>query len=355
MKKNLFYLFTIAILLIIFVIIQEITFKNISKYFADKKSYNLIKKYINETNHIRSHVDYSICNETNKPQCLLFNEISNKKNDMTVYINGDSWAEGFRIVDLTTNIFSNFSNENNVNIILAGTTSYSFSPMLSQLRILNRDWNINPDIIVSIFDQTDIGDELCRYKDYRLITSAGDIIVKKFNRKDLHEVYNYTRFLDRHEIFYSNDYKFIKILKLINLYIENRKIIPLKPKCSFDNIQKYLIEPLSLEDRLYIENMINQYLEKVFGYNKVKKLLLVTHPHKQHFKGIYKLDLGDIVENVVIKSPYKKKITLINFTKNKIINLDDFLADDPASHLNYERGYFKYATHILDTLKKEIN
>ena len=70
---------------------------------------NLIKKYIDETNHVRSHVDYSICNENNKPQCLLFNKITNLESKKTIYINGDSWAEGLRIVDLAENIFSKFS------------------------------------------------------------------------------------------------------------------------------------------------------------------------------------------------------------------------------------------------------
>ncbi len=355
MKKSIFYLITLTIILIIFFFIQEKSFEYLSKHFAEEKSYNLIKKYINETNHVRSHVDYSICNENNKPQCLLFNKIANNNSSKTVYINGDSWAEGLRIVDLRENTFSKFSKKNNVEIIFAGTTSYSFSPMLSQLRILNRDWDINPNIIVSIFDQTDIGDELCRYKDYREISSTGDIIVKKFGKNDLDEVYNYQHFLDRHKIFYSDDLKFIKILKLFKQQIKKKKRIQSKPKCTFDVIQKYLTKPLLAEDQRYIEDVINQYLEKVFQYDSVDKLLIVTHPHKQHFQGVYKLDIGDIIEKVVGKSFFKEKITLINFTKKNLLNLNDFIVDDPASHLKYKISYPKYASHILELLEKEIN
>ena len=227
--------------------------------------------------------------------------------------------------------------------------------MLSQLRILNRDWGINPDIIISIFDQTDIGDELCRYKNYRVISASGDIIVKKFEKNSIDEVYNYSHFLDRHKIFYSNDLKFIKIIKLLNQQIKKKKSIKSKPKCSFDVIQNYLKKPLSIEDKKYLEDMVNQYIKNVFQYHTVDKLIIVTHPHKQHFQGIYKLDIGDIIEKVVEESNYKEKIILINFTKKNILNINDFIADDPASHLKYKISYPKYASHILEILEKEIN
>ena len=353
MKKSIFYLIALLSMIIIFFLIQEVSFKYLSKHFADEKSYNLIKKYINETNHVRSHVDYSYCNENNKPQCLLFNKITITESKKTIYINGDSWAEGLRIVDLQENIFSKFASKNNIDIIFAGITSYSFSPMLSQLRILNRDWGINPDIIISIFDQTDIGDELCRYKDHRVITPAGDIIVNKFGDTHKHEVYNYSHFLDRHNIFYSNDFKFIKLAKLIILQIKKKKEIILKPKCSFDVIQDYLIKPLSEQDKIYIQNIVEKYFEKVFQSPKIKKLLIVTHPHKQHFQDIYKLDIGDIIENVVNKSSYASKIVLINFNKINLLKYNDFIVEDPASHLK-TMSYSKYIEYILKKLEDEI-
>ena len=101
--------------------------------------------------------------------------------------------------------------------------------------------------------------------------------------------------------------------------------------------------------------MINQYIDKVFQYRTVDKLLIVTHPHKQHFQGVYKLDIGDIIEKVAKESYYKEKITLINFTKKNLLNLNDFIVDDPASHLKYKISYPKYASYILEVLEKEIN
>ena len=67
------------------------------------------------------------------------------------------------------------------------------------------------------------------------------------------------------------------------------------------------------------------------------------------------MDIGDIIEKVVGKSFFKEKITLINFTKKNLLNLNDFIVDDPASHLKYKISYPKYASHILELLEKEIN
>ena len=45
--------------------------------------------------------------------------------------------------------------------VLAGTGSYSPSVMTSQLHLLQRnDFNFDPDFLIAIIDQTDIGDEL---------------------------------------------------------------------------------------------------------------------------------------------------------------------------------------------------
>ena len=36
--------------------------------------------------------------------------------------------------------------------------------MTSQLHLLRNDFNFNPEFLIAIIDQTDIGDELCRYR-----------------------------------------------------------------------------------------------------------------------------------------------------------------------------------------------
>ena len=49
--------------------------------------------------------------------------------------------------------------------------------MTSQLNLLRNDFNFNPDFLIAVIDQTDIGDELCRYKNLRKRVQ-GKIIVE---------------------------------------------------------------------------------------------------------------------------------------------------------------------------------
>ena len=53
------------------------------------------------------------------------------------------------------------SKKKKIGLINSGTTSYSPSLMQIQFDILEKDFNIKPNIIISYIDQTDIGDELC--------------------------------------------------------------------------------------------------------------------------------------------------------------------------------------------------
>ena len=48
--------------------------------------------------------------------------------------------------------------------------------MTAQQYILKKDLNINPDILIVYIDQTDIGDELCRYKD-NIYNNDGNLFI----------------------------------------------------------------------------------------------------------------------------------------------------------------------------------
>ena len=60
---------------------------------------------------------------------------------------------------------------------MAGTSSYSPSLMSAQLNAIRSQFGELPETIVAIIDQTDLGDELCRYKDLRDIIN-GKVIVR---------------------------------------------------------------------------------------------------------------------------------------------------------------------------------
>ena len=64
-----------------------------------------------------------------------------------------------------------------------------------QFTILEKDFDIKPDIIVVYVDQTDIGDEFCRYRNLRVIDETGNLIKVPYedfpiykNPFNLHEI-----------------------------------------------------------------------------------------------------------------------------------------------------------------------
>ena len=89
------------------------------------------------------------------------NEYSSARSK-NILIQGDSWAERASSVG-AYNYLKKESKKNNLGLINAGISSYSPSPMSIQLFILRKDFNIFPNTIVAIIDQTDIADEIYRY------------------------------------------------------------------------------------------------------------------------------------------------------------------------------------------------
>ena len=127
-------------------------------YTRDKNSFNkLIGKSNSTEGHIKSNDSiyfYTVISDFN------INKTEN------ILIQGDSWAEVLNKKETFLNL-DEFSKINNLGLINAGITSFSPSPMTSQLNILETEFKINPSLIIAIIDKTDIGDELFRYKNLK--------------------------------------------------------------------------------------------------------------------------------------------------------------------------------------------
>ena len=100
-----------------------------------------------------------------------------------------------------------------------------------------------------------------------------------------------------------------------------------------------------------ISSRFEKYIDNVFK-NKIKKLIVFSHPHKNHIiDNTYKENIAIIIDNVIENSKYKEKIIHINFEKNfqkiyKSKPLDRiFIPKDKTSHLtneSYHSIYFPY-------------
>lgn len=225
--------------------------------------------------------------------------------------------------------------------------------MHAQYNLLFNEYNIDPTYIISIFDQSDIGDELCRYRELRY-KKNDKIYVKNYtDNKYLNDPFNYIRDLKLAEILYSNDISFIKVIKFGYIKIKQRFEKKIIKKCPYKNISNILKNKLSKDDEEYIISVLNDYINEVFKNKKLQGLYLVTHPHKQHLLGFYDNDISSLVEESISRNIYKNKIKHLNFKKD-FFEISDYLKDDVSSHLN-EHAFDRYIKKILEDFKKDIN
>ncbi len=96
--------------------------------------------------------------------------------------------------------------------------------------------------------------------------------------------------------------------------------------------------------------------------DNVKKLFLVTFPHKNHIpklyesENLYKHNVSNIVDNLIKND---KKIFHLNFTKliaEKKINIEknNFFKNDPLAHINYDYYRNTYIKKLIDFLLNNL-
>ena len=348
-------------LILSFILVEFLCFKwskNVS-YFENKENYLNYSNYHNKLHHIR---------ELKFQKNFIYSSMSEDNIDeqhKTLLLNGDSWAENILLMknqNRMDNLINNFANINNFKVYNSGTTSYSFSPMTLQLQILRENFDINPNIIVSIIDQSDIGDEICRYKNRVKINEENKILRIIPEKESLKEAYNLSEFIDLHKVLYSKDLNLLKIFKykFIQKKYENLKNTQKNEiRCKWNDIIKPLNEGLRTRDKVYIGNVFTRYLNEVFMSNSLEKLILVFHPHKDHILKKYNYFYFDMFKEIVEKSDFKRDIILIDFRDNfkntyekKNFHLNDiFYYDDPASHLT-EEGRLLFFKSILDEISE---
>ena len=75
--------------------------------------------------------------------------------------------------------------------------------MSLQLDILEKDFNILPNIVISYIDLTDLEDENCRYKNNKVFENGILKSVKSDNYSLYRTVYNYSKIYGLSRIFLS--------------------------------------------------------------------------------------------------------------------------------------------------------
>lgn len=339
--------------------------EKIKNTLVPKEKYEIILKYLDTVNHIRP--EYVEASE------LVYSVINPYSSKDNILMQGDSWfhqinfptrdnAKSYLDVNIieptrndlkSLNFISNWAKKRDIGVINAGTVSYSPSLMSVQIEVLERDFNILPNVLVSYIDQTDFGDEICRYSKNKIYENNKLSRVSATKGLDK-SAFNYSRVLKLSEINFNYDSKFLKVLNSINFeifwelkkfYLINssklKNIFKKKEveKCTLKQIFSYLKNPTKAEIN-YFKTSVLEYLDRAKSKTHIEQIYLVTFPHLDQLKQLFKendsrlINISGIIDEVVEESNIDslKKIKHINFTKiiyeNKVMfNYNDYLFD----------------------------
>ena len=352
-----------------------------SYYIKDIESLNFHKKYTNKLHHIKGLPGITE-NENIKPESYLFSEINKFDNkNYRILLQGDSYMEGLTWHKSSYQLAKKFAKKNGVGLINAGIGSYSPSVMSLQLDVLEEDFNIYPNILVTYIDPTDIGDEICRYKNRRIFNKNNELVKIRTPYYSRHTVFDYTKVHHESAILMSRNPDILKAIQLMNFNLKfkiikrknifaekfsrilkggwkNRKL----PKCHWGDIQRPLIENNS-DEIAYFKDRLRDYFDKIIKKPHIKKIFIVTFPHKQNLfpsKNLlgqviyYKLNVSYLVEKTL--NNYND-IEHINFSK-KIIGREKYIYDnayiDFDPHLNEEFHHSLFAKTIINRLEEYL-
>ena len=364
-KHKFFIFFTIvlisAILFFIFYAYGTYAIKSEFKFnFNNKDQFLFYKKYSKIVNHLRFSEKYQNLNSNNENQ--LFTIINENKNKNIILFQGDSWFEQIEENENKKNFFSEYLKKN-YKIINAGIQSYSPSLMHAQYKVLTNDFIKKPEILIIYIDQTDIGDEICRYK---------NLVIKKNNILDsvtyeefplykdpfnLHEILTFSEIDFNYKNKVTKIYHYYKY-KIQKAFFKNIKRIKYKlgfvnyEKCYGEKIYSYLYN-LNDANKNYFENVIKKYFEILNNDKDIRKIYIVSHPHKIHISTREKIiDVSDLLSGLISAYAKFKHInfsTIIDEDKNFYKNTKEIWSKDQM-HLDDENFniFFKKIVSIIE-------
>ena len=289
------------------------------------------KKYAAELNHLRVFDFQAYMHPDAEKDTTDFMYSTVGKGKQTVVIQGDSWAEQMILGHPSFVALQIFSEQRDMRFIVAGTNSYAPSLMATQYRLLKQDFSIQPDIVIGIIDQTDIGDELCRYRSQMSKNKAGEDIVLPYDGAS-YVPYLLTPYFELIDILDGPESPLFKLIKYRLVKSQTRS----PGGCNLEVVSP-LEGQLTEPDRQYVESRIDAYINEVFRKpNQIKKLVLVTHFHRKHETGEYKISVADLIKKTVDASAFKDRITQLDFKPEDYAKEDQariFKKGDPYSHL----------------------
>jgi len=363
MSKKTLKLFTFCMVFLIFYVsfglfgIFQIN-KNKKILFRTEEKLEFHKKYSDKVHHLR---DSNRWGKTKNDYLFSVINFDDKKSE-TILFQGDSWIESISVNKESHNLLIKFGKDNNYNIFNSGITSFAPSLMHMQYKILKKDFNIIPDKLVIYIDQTDIGDEYCRYSHNKIYKENGEldrIQSEKFNKA----VFDYTKIYQYSDLNFSGN--LITILKypiVKSKYFIKRNIFQIKQiylyglknrnfrKCSFREIEKVLLHNNSKAEDSF-KKSLTEYLDFLSLEANIKKIIIVSFPHLNHHKNKYTVNVSNYIDSVLdFHSDYR--IEHINMGNLDYLNKNysKIYKKDLASHLKNKYHANLFLKEILSNI-----
>ena len=372
MKKNFLFLSIILIFLFIFLYLGSFLYlKNIHglnnlELIKYKNQISFIEKYSKRLHHLRN-LDKKI--DFKKTESLLFSESEQNdiNNKMSILFLGDSWIEQMLVYQQSNNYIENYFKKNKINYYNAGISSYAPTVTNIQYQILKDDFKLKPKIVVLYIDQTDIGDEMCRYKKNKEFVNGKLYGVKDYfftpraiSMSKIDKKYTNSFFKDLAQFnFYIKERFFLATNKFQKIFKNNKNIYG----CDTSDILSYLINP-AVNSIEYFRNSTKDLVDLLNNDRQIEQILIVTFPHRNHLKHITNAnDYGDYnysVEDAVdhyISNKVSEKITHLKFSKyfnknTELINEKSFIQMDKTSHLTESSHSKIFTRKIIDEIDK---
>ncbi len=308
---------------------------------------NLIfhKKYSDQVHHLRDVNKWN-----SKSSNYLYSEVLfNESYKDSILLQGDSWIEDISKIKRSNQFVKSFGKMQKFNIYNAGITSFAPSVMHIQYKILKEEFKISPKYLIIHIDQTDIGDEMCRYKNNKIYSSNGELI-RVEREKYTRATYDYSKIYLYSELNLSSTFnKIVKFpyLKMHYFLKRNLKIINQindkgikrrnESKCGFYEIQKELINYNSLSEKTF-KRSLEEYLIFLSKEKKIEKIFISSFPHMGHLNKTYNVNVSNYIDDLLV-TLNNTKFQHVNMSKvdfsNKVIE-NFYRKNDVASHLNDE-------------------
>ena len=237
---------------------------------------------------------------------------------------GDSWAEGLE--ENALNTFLEMASVSGLELIAAGTTSFSPTNMASQLRFM-KSRGINVASTIAFIDQTDLGDESCRYKSqvvFNLEIPETVARVKPYQTHGL-TVFEYGPLVSMNEMPLMAPRLLVEMIYRVQRLLNDFRGIK---HCSWNEINAPLAKP-DKQAISYFVRSLNAYIQTYAELYPGSQLTLVSYPHKGHLAGDYSYEIGAAISSVAAEFNWVNHLGL-----HSEVGLDNTL---PSIHL-YEPG-----------------